>query len=82
VVADKIGSKRLAEEANRTRKPGTNEVTPETMIERHLVKTAKIHLNQGASYGKGSDNYMRMNIATSRKLLEVALNNLAGSIRG
>jgi cystathionine beta-lyase len=80
VVANKINAKKLAAEANATRKPGTGEVTPETMIERHLVKTAKVHLNQGASYGKGSDNYMRMNIATSRKLLEVALNNLERAI--
>jgi cystathionine beta-lyase len=56
-------------------------LTPEQMIERHLVKEAKIHLNQGASYGKGSDNFMRMNIATSRKMLELALNNLASVIR-
>ena len=81
VVADKIGSKRLADDHNRTRKPGSPELTPEQMIERHLVKDAKIHLNQGASYGKGSDNHMRMNIATSRKLVELALNNLASSIR-
>jgi cystathionine beta-lyase len=81
VVADKIGSTRLAEEFNRTRKPGAAELTPEQMIERHLVKEAKIHLNQGASYGKGSDNFMRMNIATSRKLVELALNNLASAIR-
>jgi cystathionine beta-lyase len=81
VVADKIGSKRLADENNRTRKPGAQELTPEQMIERHLVKEAKIHLNQGASYGKGSDNFMRMNIATSRKLLELALNNLANAVR-
>jgi bifunctional pyridoxal-dependent enzyme with beta-cystathionase and maltose regulon repressor activities len=43
------------------------------MVERFFVKTAKVHLNQGASYGKGGENHMRMNIGTSRKLVELAL---------
>jgi cystathionine beta-lyase len=47
------------------------------MVERFFVKTAKVHLNQGASYGKGGENHMRMNIGTSRKLVEQALNNMA-----
>jgi cystathionine beta-lyase len=80
-VAEKINAKALAAEANRTRKPGANELTPEQMVERHLVKIAKVQLNQGASYGKGSDNHMRMNIATSRKMLEKALTNLATALK-
>ena len=56
-------------------------ITPETMVERYLVKTAKVHLNQGASYGRGGENHMRMNIAASRKVLELALNNLANATR-
>ena len=39
-------------------------------------------MNPGASYGAGGANHMRMNIATSRKTLEVALNNLANALRG
>jgi bifunctional pyridoxal-dependent enzyme with beta-cystathionase and maltose regulon repressor activities len=38
-------------------------------------------MNQGASYGKGGENHMRMNIATSRKLVELALSNLASALR-
>jgi cystathionine beta-lyase len=45
------------------------------------VKTAKVHLNQGASYGKGGENHMRMNIGTSRKLVELALNNMANACK-
>ncbi len=52
------------------------------MVERHFVKTAKVHMNQGASYGVGGENHMRMNIATSRKTLELALNNLASALKG
>ena len=40
-----------------------------------------MHLNQGASYGLGGANHMRMNIATSRKTLELALNNLASALK-
>jgi cysteine-S-conjugate beta-lyase len=79
-VADKIGAKALAAEASKMgsdRRP----VTAETMVERHLVKTAKVHMNAGSSYGLGGANHMRMNIATSRKTLELALNNLAGALR-
>src|SRR5262245_4117301 len=79
-VANKINAKALAAEANKA--AAANPVTPETMVERYLVKTAKVHLNQGASYGAGGENRMRMNIATSRKTLEVALNNLANALRG
>jgi cystathionine beta-lyase len=79
-LAEKIGAKALAEEANRARKPGTAMVTPETMIERWLVKNAKVHLNQGASYGLGSAGHMRMNIGTSRKLVQLALTNIAEAL--
>jgi cystathionine beta-lyase len=80
-LGQKIGATQMAEEANRTRKPGTPAVTPETMIERWLVKNAKVHLNQGASYGRGGAGHMRMNIGTSRKLVELALTNIADALR-
>ena len=51
------------------------------MVERYFVKHAKVHLNQGASYGVGGANHMRMNIATSRKLVELALTNMANALR-
>jgi cystathionine beta-lyase len=80
-VAEKINSKKLADDYNRTKPAGAAAQTPEQMVERFFVKTAKVSLNQGASYGKGGQNHMRMNIGTSRKLVEVALNNLAAACR-
>jgi cystathionine beta-lyase len=80
-VADKIGAKALADEASRKLPAGSKPLTPEQMVERHFVKTAKVHMNQGASYGVGGENHMRMNIATSRKTLELALNNLASALK-
>ena len=80
-VAERINSKKLAEDYNRTKPATMPALTPEQMVERFFVKTAKVHLNQGASYGKGGENHMRMNIGTSRKLVELALNNMAAACR-
>ena len=80
-VAERINSKKLAEDYNRTKPANMPALTPEQMVERFFVKTAKVHLNQGASYGKGGENHMRMNIGTSRKLVELALNNMAAACR-
>jgi cystathionine beta-lyase len=76
-VAEKINSKRLAADYNKGKPANMPTLTPEQMVERFFVKYAKVHLNQGASYGAGGANHMRMNIGTSRKLVETALNNLA-----
>jgi cystathionine beta-lyase len=80
-VADKIGAKELAAEANKKAAGPGRGVTAETMVERYLVRHAKVHLNQGASYGLGGENHMRMNIASSRKTLELALSNLASALK-
>jgi cystathionine beta-lyase len=80
-VANKINSKALAAEHNRTKPAGAPTLTPEQMVERYFVKHAKVHMNQGASYGKGGENHMRMNVATSRKLVELALTNLATALK-
>ena len=55
-------------------------LSKEQMLERHLIKNARVHLNAGQSYGKGSDHHMRMNVGTSRKTLELALTNLASAL--
>jgi cysteine-S-conjugate beta-lyase len=80
-VANKINAKALATEANSSKAASAPTVTPEMMVERFFVKHAKVHLNQGASYGLGGANHMRMNIATSRKTLELALTNMANALK-
>jgi cysteine-S-conjugate beta-lyase len=80
-VAEKIGAKAQADAANKAKAPNAPNVTPETIVERFFVKNAKVHLNQGASYGLGGANHMRMNLAASRKLVEQALNNMASALR-
>ena len=81
-VAEKINSKQLAADYNRSKAANMPNLTPEQMVERFFVKYAKVHLNQGAGYGTGGQNHMRMNIGTSRKLVETALNSLANACKG
>ena len=76
-VAERIGARKQAEAA----KAEGQMVTPETIVEHFFVKHAKVHLNQGASYGLGGANHMRMNLATSRKLVERALANIATALK-
>jgi cysteine-S-conjugate beta-lyase len=76
-VIDKIDAKAQAVAAS----TDGNTVTPETIVERHFVRNAKVHMNPGASYGSAGAGHMRMNIAASRKTLELALGNLANSLR-
>jgi len=78
--AQKINTTAMAADFNRTKAANQAALSPEQMLERHLIKVAKVHLNAGQSYGKGSDHHMRMNVGTSRKTLELALNNLAGAL--
>ena len=77
-LAKKIGAKEAAVEYSKDKpKP----VTPEYMVERWLIEKAKVQLNPGNTYGLGGENHMRMNIATSRKTLELALNSMADALR-
>lgn len=77
-VIERVGARRAAEEASRT---SATPVTPEMIMEQWFVDHAGVHLNAGSSYGTGGAGHMRMNIATSRKLVELALNNIAEALR-
>jgi len=80
-VAERIGAKQMAEEASKKQKAGAKPLTASQMVERYFVRHAKVAMNAGNSYGLGGENHMRMNIATSRKTLEVALTNLANALK-
>jgi bifunctional pyridoxal-dependent enzyme with beta-cystathionase and maltose regulon repressor activities len=56
-------------------------VTPEQIVERWFVMNAKVQLNAGSTYGTGGANHMRMNLGTSRKTIELALNNMSGALK-
>ena len=76
-LAEKIGARAKAEAASTTEK---RRVTPEEIVQRFLVKEAKVFMVSGAEFGLGGANHMRMNIATSRKLVERALTNIARAL--
>ncbi len=55
-------------------------MTPENTFQRYLLDHAHIHINPGSNYGLGGAGRMRMNIATSRQLVELALTNMADAL--
>lgn len=69
---DKIGATRLV--------ATTDASTPELAFQQHLIDHANIHINAGSNYGPSGSGRMRMNIATSRQLVELALNNMATAL--
>mgnify|MGYP002022961501 CR=1 FL=1 len=76
-LADKIDAKGKADAANKTLE---TRVTPEGIVQRWLVDNAHVYTNTGSSYGTGGNGHMRMNIATSRKLIELAMDNMAAAM--
>ena len=79
-IADKINAKQLAADASKKQAASMRPLAPEQAVERWLVMNAKVQLNPGNTYGLGGANHMRMNIATSRKTLELALGNIAAAV--
>ena len=75
-VVDRIGAKQTAADAS----DREGQVTPETIVQRYLVEHAHVLLNTGSSYGVGGAGHMRMNIATSRQLVALALTNMAQAL--
>ena len=78
---ERIGAKDIAEARNSAKAAGQVDVTPETVFEEWLVENAKVHLNAGHAYGLGGEGHMRMNLATSRKIVTLALDNMARALR-
>lgn len=80
-VVEKVGARAKAEEANRQRDPALAPITPSHIMETWFVEHAKVQLNPGGGFGTGGAERMRMNCGTSRKMLELALGNLANALR-
>ncbi|MDZ7644511.1 MAG: hypothetical protein U5K76_10050 [Woeseiaceae bacterium] len=80
-LEDRIGAAEMAAEANQRRGPDEAPLAAEHMVERYLVENAGVQLNDGFRYGIGGAGYMRMNLATSRGLVEKALGNIASATR-
>jgi cystathionine beta-lyase len=77
-VADRIGATQKAMDAS---KAEGKTISPEQIVERWFVENAKVQLNAGSTYGTGGANHMRMNLGTSRKTIELALNNMSSALK-
>jgi cysteine-S-conjugate beta-lyase len=50
-------------------------------IERHLLSTARLVLNQGYTFGPGGEGFIRLNLGCPRHMLEDGLTRLARAVR-
>jgi cystathionine beta-lyase len=80
-VAEKVGARTQAEQANRQRDAALAPLTPSHIMEKWFVEHARVQLNPGGGFGTGGEERMRMNCGTSRKMLEKALGNIAAAVR-
>jgi cystathionine beta-lyase len=87
-VADKIGAKKMMDEANaKTPLPvnpltGQPVVTTEGDIVSHwLAKNAYVFMESGSGFGKVGANYVRMNVATPRVTLKAGLDSVAAALK-
>ena len=76
-VVERIGAESIAAEENAS---SGGQVTPESIVQRWFAENARVYLNPGASYGTGGAGHMRMNLATSRGLVERALENMSRAL--
>jgi len=76
-LIERIGAERTATEQSAS---SGREVTAEGVVQRWFVENARVYMNPGTSYGTGGAGHMRMNLATSRKLVERALENMASAL--
>ena len=76
-LAERIAAENAAaEERNASSSPRT----PEQLVQRWLAERAGVYLSPGSSYGTGGAGRMRMNVATSRSMLERGLENIATAL--
>ena len=76
-IMDEVGVVEKAAASQNTDKPRT-----ETQVfEAWLAETCGVQLNEGMDYGRGGERCMRMNIGTSRQLIELALDNIREAVR-
>ena len=76
-LAERVGAREMAAEENRT---SASVIAPEQIMQRWFGSNARIYLNPGSAYGPGGAGHMRMNLATSRLLLQRALDNVAAAV--
>ena len=76
-VVERIGAKDTAAQES---EESANPVSPEDIVQRWLVKNSGVFLSPGDGFGTGGADHMRMNLGTSRRLIERALDNMANAL--
>ena len=76
-VIDAIGATAKAAEASKT---SPKPVTPGMIVQKWFAENAKVVITPGAEYGTSGEGHMRMNLGTSRKMIELALNNMSTAL--
>jgi len=77
---DKIDAKGKAAALNEKREEGEAELLPEGYLSRWFVENSGVQLTSGSGYSVGGAGHMRMNVATSRQLIKLALDNMATAL--
>lgn len=80
-LAERVGARRAAEEQNRTRDKALAPLTPSNIMQQWFIDHARVQVNAGGGFGTGGQERMRMNCATSRAMLQKALDNIATAVR-
>lgn len=80
-LIEKVGARRTADEQNRMRDKALPPLLPSNIMQQWFIDHARVQLNAGAPFGTGGQERMRMNCATSRKMLQKALDNMASAVR-
>ena len=78
---EKIGAKQLADSENKDKDTAAPKIHAGDIMERILIEEAGVQLDRGYRFGAGGENFMRMNVGTSRLLLKSALDNITNAIR-
>lgn len=71
-VLDAVGAHEMAAEKG---------LTPELYLQAWLVENSGVYLNPGSNYGTGGAGHMRMNLGSSRIIIEEALDHMAAALR-
>jgi cystathionine beta-lyase len=87
-VADKIGAKKMMDEANAKRPLPINPLTQQPVmttegdiVSHWLAKNAYVFMESGSGFGKVGANYVRMNVATPRVTLKAGLDSVAAALK-
>jgi cystathionine beta-lyase len=78
---EKIGATQLAASENKNKDKDAPKIHAGDIMERILVEQAGVQLDRGYRFGAGGENFLRMNVGTSRVLLKRALDNITNATR-